>query len=554
MNGLLYAALAVSVLASSAVLALPVPSSVRVASQNSNSQPFSQNLTDQAPDDKSRSNLAVGGEETVAPKQSTATASDAQERTAQHQPEIAATPDRRPHRLTDSKTGCAALDINALPADSVAWSGRCVGGLASGPGTATFSNHGKFLESLTGDFDRGMVRDGHVAVKWADGSNYNGNGVAGWMEGFGLLTTAQGDRFQGQWAGDRLNGHGLAEWANGDRYEGEWRDGKAEGRGVQTWSDGRKYDGEWRNDLPNGHGAVTRKDGSRHEGEFTNGRPEDVAQIAAGAAAGSGTTTDAARAPIAVRPETNATGDAAASSQDRGDPDAAESKSSAQRPGIGDIAGKKLFAVDGSTLALTPIDGGLLREIIAPNGMVKKDVFAFLNDRQGTVSEGNDASKVTGVFRLTDKGIAADYSDGRSESLNAVGAGGVSITQRTPNGEKYCMAWYPEGHRFSVEERKAALAEYASRLGIDEPRHKTPKPSVKLDCGLAPDESTNAQQGPSDAPAARHWPAAAKLTPGPRAPAPSPQCLVLPCTATPWRLLPWPPALRRRQCTIPAGR
>jgi hypothetical protein len=119
----------------------------------------------------------------------------------------------------------------------------------------------------------------------------------------------------------------------------------------------------------------------------------------------------------------------------------------------------------------------------------------FLNDKLGTVSEGDDNSNIAGVFRVTDTGIATDYADGRSEALMLNGASGVSMTLNTPTGEPTCTAWYPEGHSFSALERKAALADYASRLGLNGPRGKMRGLSVKPGC----------------------VPAAAKLAPVPRA-------------------------------------
>ncbi len=454
MNRLLYAALVVSLLGSSAAFAQSDPTS------------------DLSPAHREFSNPQSSVRDSVE--------RDLGEQAASREDDAAAARDRKQHRLKDPKSGCAVFDSNGLPVDAAAWSGRCVGGLASDPGTVTFSKDGKFFESLAGDFDKGKVRDGHVTVKWADGSTYDGDEAAARMEGFGLLTTAAGDRFQGQWASDRLNGHGLVVWANGDRYEGDWRDGKAEGHGVQIWSDGRKYDGEWRNDLPEGHGVVTRTDGSRYEGTFAGGQPKDIAEMADEAPGGATVAADVAQPPAAV--PANADETAAPPSNEQ---DAADGEASVLPSNIAELAGKKLSAVDGSTLALTPTEGGLAREIVAPGGAVKKTVFMFLNDKLGTVYEGSDSSNAAGVFRITDTGVATDYADGRLETLRLSGSGGVLMTLSVPAGETSCTVWYPEGHRFSAEERKAALAEYANRLGLDKPRRKMSRLPVKSSCLLA---------------------------------------------------------------------
>ncbi|HWY65612.1 MAG TPA: glycosyl hydrolase 108 family protein [Rhizomicrobium sp.] len=176
-------------------------------------------------------------------------------------------------------------------------------------------------------------------------------------------------------------------------------------------------------------------------------------------------------------------------------------------PKLAGLAGKSLSAVDGSMLALAPAQGGLAREITVPDGRTKKTFFVLLNDRLGTVSEGRDGGgrTVAGVFRVTGTGIAAEYADGRSEILALNGAGGVSMVMHAPTGDVNCMAWYPAGHRFSVAERKAALADYARRLGMDAPRRS----GVKHGCASAaekiedPQPSPAVYNPPSDTPAKR---------------------------------------------------
>jgi hypothetical protein len=449
-NRIVFAALAVSLLGGSGASA-----------QSDRQSPVHGEISGQNPGALS----APGGEQKAV--------QNASEQTSVPPGEIAAA-GRGQRRLIDPQSGCSALDINDLQVDAVAWSGDCVGGLASGPGTITFSNRGKFVQSLAGDFDRGVARDGHVKIKFANGSNYDGDEVAARMEGSGLLTTAEGDRLQGQWANNRLNGHGVVTWDNGDRYEGEWRDGKAEGRGIQIWSDGRKYDGEWRNDLPNGHGVVTRKDGSRYEGMFIDGHAANATEMAAVVPVGA---PDVARAKMSATVARDAAETAAANN-----PASADSIPVTSMPSIDELSDKKFAAIDGSTFALTATEGGLSREILSLDGTVKRTHFVFLNDKLGTVYEGDDSTRVEGVFRLTGTGVATDYSDGRSETLMLNGEGGVSMKLTAPAGETTCIAWYPEGHRFSTEERQAAVAEYADRIGLHQTHGKKFGTGANPDC------------------------------------------------------------------------
>lgn len=380
--------------------------------------------------------------------------------------------------LKDLKSGCGVFAVEAVEADSILWSGKCLNGLADGPGTATFSTRGRIVEAITVEFDKGKIRDGHISVGWPDGSHYEGGGLAGRMEGSGVLTTAAGDRFEGQWHAGKLDGHGIAVWANGDRYEGDWRAGIAEGRGTQIWSDGRKYEGDWHNDLPDGHGIVTQKDGQRYEGDFSGGQPKNL-QLAAAVAHPDAAASQTVGSDTAFDPSANASAGAISNKNSAGGPGA-----SAGGSAIANIAGKKLFAVDGSTLALTPTEDGLTRVIVAADGSVKSSTFSFLSEKVGSVSNGDDRSNITGVFRLTDVEVIANYNDGHSETLYPNRAGGISIMVSSPSGATSCTTWYPEGHRFSVEERKAALAAYASRLGLDSSHGRNEKLPVKPVCDL----------------------------------------------------------------------
>ncbi|SRR5579885_797668 len=359
-----------------------------------------------------------------------------------------ATQDADPHWLSDPRTGCAIFDSDPHPGDLAAWSGACVGGRASGAGTVVYSSGGKVLQTLSGTFGDGKVLDGPVTIEWGDGSRYSGGLSGGEFSGHGVFVTAKGDRLDGEWAHNRLNGQGTVRWANGDSYTGGWVDGKSEGHGVQIWADGRKYDGEWRADQPNGHGILTRKDGSRYEGQFAEGRPVDGTRMAAAAASPKPAQLVAATA----KPAQNApSGDAA----DNG-------------PWLmfAPFEGKKLSALDGSFVALQISDNSLAREIVAPGGHTQKAVFALMNGSMGTVADGSAPDKPVGFFRLTPQGIEAEYADGRSERLMANAAGGIAVASRAKDGGSFCMAWYPEGHVYSAAEKKAALAEYAGRLGL----------------------------------------------------------------------------------------
>jgi hypothetical protein len=135
------------------------------------------------------------------------------------------------------------------------------------------------------------------------------------------------------------------------------------------------------------------------------------------------------------------------------------------------VADQKLIAVDGSSITLSPADDKLALLAVSPAGAEQKRFFTLMNDTMGTVSDAD--AHVTGFFRVTDTGFEAQFSDGHTETLTLNGAGGVSLL--THGAASGCTSWYPAGHAFSEAERRAAVADYASRLGLSQPAPaKTP--------------------------------------------------------------------------------
>jgi hypothetical protein len=134
-------------------------------------------------------------------------------------------------------------------------------------------------------------------------------------------------------------------------------------------------------------------------------------------------------------------------------------------PGFEDLVGKKLTAIDGSSIALTAAEGGMGREIVAANGTIQRSYFGFINEKLGTVSDANDIRKITGVFRRSDSAMEIQYSDGAVEKLRLNPGGGLTL-ETISASNRGCVSWYPDGHQFSVEEKKAALAAFAVRLGL----------------------------------------------------------------------------------------
>lgn len=331
---------------------------------------------------------------------------------------------------------CALFNADAHAGDTVRWSGGCEGGYASGMGTAIFTSADGATQSFTGTFAHGAVADGPVVTRWGAGWSYEGEAKDGVFNGAGILTTAQKDRFEGQWNDGKMNGFGVLRRANGERYAGDWK-----------------------NDKPNGNGELRRPDGTLVSGIFVDGKLADAPKLTTVRDA-----PDSAKAPFST------------------------------------ISGKTLVGVDGSTVALTVIEGGMELQQVPGEGRssdARKTTFTFMTDRMGTVVEdtGNPSAgtSVTGFFRLTGKGVEVRYADGRSAMLSAKDDGGVQMALDGDLGAS-CRSWYPAGHVFSDADKKAALSAYASRLGLAVTAGESNA------CGGAPVATAIAPQAASAAP------------------------------------------------------
>jgi len=188
-----------------------------------------------------------------------------------------------------------------------------------------------------------------------------------------------------------------------------------------------------------------------------------------------------------------------ATAQDGITPAKEGTKAEAVSPSLDSVIGKKLISIDGSLITLSASEGVLAREIVSANGAIQKSTFRFINDRLGTVSDARDNAKVVGVFRTGQSDINVQYADGTMETLLTNISGGISLETKALAGAAYCTTWYPEGHVFSVDERKAALAQYASRLGLGDAGDK--KPEISHGCNTAaPAQPVDASAKKTDAP------------------------------------------------------
>ena len=97
-----------------------------------------------------------------------------------------------------SNVPCNVGRPNVKPHEGVTWFGQCADRLATGPGTAQWTEKGKPTLRFEGTFARGL------------------------LEGKGKMIGADGDRYEGDYKGGLRHGRGIYVSANGARFEGEY--------------------------------------------------------------------------------------------------------------------------------------------------------------------------------------------------------------------------------------------------------------------------------------------------------------------------------------------
>jgi hypothetical protein len=350
----------------------------------------------------------------------------------------------------DRQSNCSLYDVETRGAVSASWVGSCARGLASGRGTATFERDDQTELTFTATFANGRAEDGEASVRWSAGAHFEGN-----------------------WAHGAPNGHGSITWVNGDRYDGDFVDGRAEGQGLEIWANGDRYEGPWHNDVPDGLGTFTKKGGLAQHIAFVDGKPRPASR------------------PEDTRPDSNTPHPATSSPPDKFL--------------FSDLTGKTLTGLDGSSIKLEVIDGGVVRTIASPTGQSERVVFKILNGNLGTISKADGSPQVTGFFRVAGSGLDAEFADGHLEHLALNSAGGLTSLIVSPSGEGVCLSWYPDGHLFNKDERKAAVVAYARRLGLSLPANPTrPQCEAKLPADTARGRADPALIRPLPKPIAEH--------------------------------------------------
>ena len=96
------------------------------------------------------------------------------------------------------------------------------------------------------------------AVKFPDGSTFEGSLKGGRFHGHGKRTFPDGGKFVGQFRAGRREGMGKYADAVGNEFDGDYSADTGHGKGTRRWPSGRQYTGDWNKNEATGHGMETR--------------------------------------------------------------------------------------------------------------------------------------------------------------------------------------------------------------------------------------------------------------------------------------------------------
>ena len=130
-----------------------------------------------------------------------------------------------------------------------AWSGRCTGGVADGPGTL----------SVSGD---GELPAAYITVTLENG---NRHGEAVWRFADGVV-------WEGPYAGGRMHGHWVVRRTDGSVWEGPVVDGKQHGQWIDRGVDGRIGGGAFVDGKQQGAWVHNHDDGAVARGTYVDGK------------------------------------------------------------------------------------------------------------------------------------------------------------------------------------------------------------------------------------------------------------------------------------------
>ena len=261
-----------------------------------------------------------------------------------------------------------------------------------------------------------------------------------------------------------LNGHFT------QAISGTFVRGIAAGQARVVWADGRQFEGVMVSGRPDGKVVFATGSADSRRTEHQVQRNGVAPQIPAITPQEDSKNRPGNPASVPISPATATTTDTAA--------DQIPVAASVPDTWLDGFSGQRLIAADGTAMSVSTSAYGMA--LAAPPGSaVASGYLTFLNNSQGLVSEDARAEKISGLFQVSDAALTIGYAAGGTAVLSRANNGGLAIA--TSSGPvSTCSIWYPEGHVFSTAEREAAVAAYASRLGV------RAAPNTAASCGGTP--------------------------------------------------------------------
>jgi hypothetical protein len=121
---------------------------------------------------------------------------------------------------------------------------------------------------------KGDCYEGYGECLFPDGARYEGQFLAGKINGLGALFFANGDLYSGEWSNQVRQGKGRLRFKSGDEYFGEFQQNYIQGKGKMTYANSNSYEGTWQANKPQGKGILIMNNQGRFEGYFVDGKFE----------------------------------------------------------------------------------------------------------------------------------------------------------------------------------------------------------------------------------------------------------------------------------------
>jgi hypothetical protein len=130
--------------------------------------------------------------------------------------------------------------------------------------------YGSNFDEYFGGLNNQNQPHGHGAKFYSDGTVY----VGGWDRGqqktdtVGLWTRPDGSQYEGQWLAGKKHGDGKQRYPDRSQYVGQFANGFEHGEGKKTYPNGAIFEGRFRFGRRDGPGTMTNIDGSTEKGVF----------------------------------------------------------------------------------------------------------------------------------------------------------------------------------------------------------------------------------------------------------------------------------------------